>query len=248
MLNVAIFDDNPLVLEAINRTIAWDELGCVVVGTADNGMDAAALLEQTRVDVIISDIVMPGMDGLALAEKILNAGIHVKIILITGFSEFKLAQRAVSLGVFDLLSKPVMNEDICRVVRKAVQALQDERERDPRLLPARTSSAGLSPLVRRAMAYLEEHYVQDLTLANVADQLQVSPSYLSRLTKSEIGQGFIEILTDIRLTMALYLLRQADTKVYEVAARVGYKEYPYFYQVFKKRYGYSPKEYRKRFL
>ena len=247
MQHVIVIDDNPLVLESLTTTIDWPALDCVVAGAVDNGDDAYALLLQKRVDIIISDIKMPGMDGLVLAERVALMGTHTKIILITGFQEFELAQQAVRLGVFDLLSKPLMNSDICRAVRKAIAALLEEREENPRLLPSRAPDHA-SPLVRRTIAYMEREYGKDISLEEVAARFQVSTSHLSRAVKKETGQGFVETLTDIRLDAAVQLLKQTNAMVSLVAEQVGYSDYPYFYQVFKKRFGVSPKEYCKKHL
>jgi len=247
MLHVAVIDDNPLVLESLTTTIDWSALDCMVVGAAGNGDDARALLSQKRVDIIISDIKMPRMDGLELAGWVAQIGIHAKIILITGFQEFELAQQALRLGVFDLLCKPLMNSDICRVVRKAIAALQEEREHNPRLLPSRAPE-GASPLVRRVIACMEREYSKDIRLEEMATKFHVSPSHLSRAVKKDTGQGFVETLTDIRLDAAVQLLKQPGAMVSAVALQVGYSDYPYFYQVFKKRFGVSPKEYCKKHL
>lgn len=246
MIKVAIIDDNPLITQAIAMTIDWATLGCVVVGTADNGESAQALICERKVDIIVSDIKMPGMDGLTLCERINALDIHAKIILMTGYQEFELAQRAVRVGAFDLLAKPVANEEICRVVKCAIEVLEKERVERPRLAPSRATE-NASPLVRRAVCYLEQHFDEDITLEELSAKLIVNPSYLSRMIKKEIGKGFVEILTDARLDMAKQMLEQPNAKVYLVAEQVGYKDYAYFYQVFKKRFGISPTEYRKVF-
>lgn len=247
MLKVVVIDDNPLILQSIVTTIDWNKLGCVIAGSADNGEDAFQIISERRADIIISDIKMLGMDGLELAEAINSMGVHAKIILITGFHEFELAQRALRLGIFDLLAKPVSNSEICRAVKNAAEALLRERQENPRLMPSRAPEDA-SPLVRRAVAYLEQRFREDITLEDVSAKLMVNPSYLSRAIKKETGRGFVEILTEIRLGIAKQLLEQPDARVYTIAEQVGYKEYPYFYQVFKKHCGVSPKEYRKQFL
>lgn len=244
MMKVAVIDDNPLVVRAIASTIDWAALGCVVVGIADNGEDAQTLICEQRVDIVISDIKMPGMDGLALCERINALDLRIKVILITGYQEFELAQQAVRVGAFDLLSKPVSNDAVCRVVKNAMEALEKERTQHPRLASTRAPDDA-SPVVRRAISYLERHFAEDVTLEELGAKLIVNPSYLSRVIKKESGQGFVEILTDIRLDMAKRMLEQPGAKVYEVAEQVGYKDYAYFYQVFKKRFGISPKAYRK---
>ena len=247
MLNVIAIDDNPITLQSIETTIDWESLGCVLIGTASNGERALSIIKENKVDIIISDIKMPGMSGLELSEIISNMGIHAKIILITGFHEFELAKNAIKIGVFDFLPKPFSNDELYSAIEKAVTSIRKERKENPRLISDRQSD-DTSPLVRRAVAYLENAFYEPLTLEDVSKKLNVNPSYLSRAIKKEKGRGFIEILTDIRLEHAKKLLEDSNIKIYEVAKQVAYNDYAYFYQVFKKRYGISPNEYRRRYL
>ena len=247
MFNVAVFEDNPLVLKSITSTINWNELGCVIAGTAENGNDAYTLMQEIRIDIVISDIKMPGIDGLSLAKKVSDMGLHTKIILITGFHEFDLARQAVHLGVFDMLAKPVSNESICASVNRATEILMEEFADLPEVSPFRAPD-NASSLVRHAIAFLNLHYPTEITLEIVSAHLKVSPNHLSRILKRETGFGFVEILTKIRLAEALKLLERPDAKVYMVAEQVGYRDYAYFYQVFKKYYNTSPQKYRNKFL
>ena len=247
MLNVAVFEDNPLVLKSITTTINWNELDCTIVGTAENGNDAYTLLQEIEINIVISDIKMPGIDGLSLAKKISEMGLHTKIILITGFHEFELAKQAVHLGIFDLLTKPLSNESICASVKRAVKALGEESPDNPKISPFRAPE-NASNLVRHTITFLNQHYAEDITLETVAVQLKVSPNHLSRIIKKETGYKFVEILTKIKMTEALKLLERPDAKVYKVAEQLGYRDYAYFYQVFKKFYNVSPQKYRNKFL
>ena len=247
MLKVVAIDDNPITLQSIETTIDWESLGCVLIGTASNGESAFSIISENQVDIIISDIKMPGMSGLELAEAISNMEIHAKIILITGFHEFELAKNAIKIGVFDFLPKPFSNNELYSAIEKAVKTIKKERRENPRLISDRKND-DTSPLVRRAVTYLENSFNESITLEDISKKLNVNPSYLSRAVKKEMGRGFIDILTDIRLEHAKKLLENPDIKVYEVAKQVAYSDYAYFYQVFKKRYGISPNEYRKRFM
>ncbi|MCL2835009.1 MAG: response regulator [Treponema sp.] len=247
MFNVVVFEDNPLVLKSIVSTINWKELGCSIAGAAENGNDAYKLLHEIKIDIVISDIKMPGMDGLELAKKISEMDLHVKIILITGYHEFELARRAVSLGVFDMLTKPLSNESICSSVNKAIEALNKESKNIESIDSIRAPDSA-SSLVRHTFAYLNQNFVKDITLEMVADEFMVSTNHLSRVLKKETGNGFVEILTKIRMKEALKLLENPDSKVYMVAEQVGYKDYSYFFQVFKKFYNVSPQKYRNKFL
>ncbi len=103
-----------------------------------------------------------------------------------------------------------------------------------------------SPVVLLAKKYIETNYYrEDLTLEDVAQNVQISPTYLSRLLKQEIGATFIDYLTQVRVKRATQLMNDPAVKVYEVAKSVGYNSQHYFSTAFKKVLGISPVEYRK---
>jgi two-component system response regulator YesN len=105
---------------------------------------------------------------------------------------------------------------------------------------------GLSPVVLLAKKIVEQTYAMpSLTLQEVADQVRVSPTYLSKLLKKEIGVSFIDYLTEVRINHAVLLMNDTSYKVYEIAEKVGYNSQHYFSNAFKKKTGVSPNSYRK---
>lgn len=106
--------------------------------------------------------------------------------------------------------------------------------------------ASVSPLVRRARHYLQEHFHdQTLTLELTANELSVSPVYLSRMLKKELGDSFISLLTGIRIRKAIQLLNGTELSIHEIAEQTGYESQHYFSTAFKKVIGISPNKYRK---
>jgi two-component system, response regulator YesN len=106
--------------------------------------------------------------------------------------------------------------------------------------------AQLSPLVRRARQLIQEQYaVRELTLESFAQALQVSPVYLSRTLKKELGMSFITLMTQTRIQKAIQLLNSTDLSILDIAERVGYDSQHYFSTAFKKVMGVSPNRYRK---
>ena len=103
----------------------------------------------------------------------------------------------------------------------------------------------VNPVAREAISYIKNHYQENFSQTELAEKLGVNPSYLSRLLKKDTGHNFMEILTECRISRAKELLLQPGTKVVEVCSQVGYQDYTYFYQVFKKAEGISPSEYKK---
>jgi len=100
------------------------------------------------------------------------------------------------------------------------------------------------PILIRAKKYIREHLSNNLTLEDIANVTFVSRSYLSRLFRKRTGKTFVEYLTDLRMEEAKILLTEPGVKIYEVAARLGYKDWKHFSRIFKEKTGYGPAEYR----
>ncbi|RUT35607.1 response regulator [Paenibacillus zeisoli] len=104
----------------------------------------------------------------------------------------------------------------------------------------------LSPLVRRARQYIHDYYHDpDLTLEVFARTLQVSPVYLSRMLKKELGTSFVGFIMHLRIRRAIQLLNSTELTILEIAEQVGYESQHYFSTAFKKVMGVSPNQYRK---
>jgi len=110
---------------------------------------------------------------------------------------------------------------------------------------SRVSDTSVHRVVRHAIDALQARYAEDVGLETIADELGVSAPYLSRLFKSEMGVNFKEYLTRIRLDKAREGLRNTNNRIYEIAYSVGYPDQKYFCEIFKKRTGMTPREYRK---
>lgn len=101
------------------------------------------------------------------------------------------------------------------------------------------------PVVFLAIRYIEANYfVNDLSLERVAEEFNVTASYISKLLKQETGQSFVEFLTNLRIKKAIYIMDDPSVKMYEVAELVGYSNQHYFCKAFKRVMGFSPTEYR----
>lgn len=106
--------------------------------------------------------------------------------------------------------------------------------------------ARLSPIVRRTRTLIRERYSDpDLSLEEVAAKMSVSPVYLSRILKQELGASFVSLVTMMRMEKATQLLGATDMPIVEIAERVGYVSQHYFSTAFKKMFGISPNQYRK---
>jgi two-component system response regulator YesN len=100
-------------------------------------------------------------------------------------------------------------------------------------------------IVRATREFLEQHYAEDISLEDVAEQVNISPQYYSKLIKKTTGFNFIDWLSMLRVKKAKELLNNSDYTVKEVCFMVGYKDPNYFSRIFKKRIGITPSEYVK---
>lgn len=128
MLKAVVFDDEKIVLMALKEVIDWGSYGIELVGTADNGINALQLFRDLRPDIVITDIRMPGMDGLELIETISLESSSTMFIVFSGFNEFEYVRRAIGLGVVDYLEKPVTVNKIKSAIEKIIKRFAHENE------------------------------------------------------------------------------------------------------------------------
>ncbi|MBR5371483.1 MAG: helix-turn-helix domain-containing protein [Oscillospiraceae bacterium] len=107
------------------------------------------------------------------------------------------------------------------------------------------ASGGGNEIITRAKEYIDRNYMnEDLSLRIVADTVGLSPSYLSAVFKREMKQNFSEYLTEVRIRHAKELLCCTSKLIYEVAYAVGFRDYRYFGQIFKKQTGQTPRQFQ----
>lgn len=126
MHTLLIIDDDRWVRQGLRMTLNWEKEGIEVVGDAEDGEEALDLIKLHKPDIILMDINMPGMDGLALLEILQNQKISIKVIVISGYKDFSYAQKAIRYGVSDYILKPIQEHELLEVVRKCKNELGDE--------------------------------------------------------------------------------------------------------------------------
>lgn len=128
MYTVFIVDDEPWVAYGIKALIDWESHGFTVIGEAHNGLSALETIMEKKPDLVLSDIRMPGLDGLELLEHIRQHDLPCKVILISGYSEFEYAQKAIRLGAFDYLLKQVDKNKLTVTLTRLKKDLEKERK------------------------------------------------------------------------------------------------------------------------
>lgn len=132
MYRVMIVDDEPLILAGIASLLDWKEYGCEIAGKAANGQQALKLMEEQMPDIVITDIKMPGMDGIGFMKAVKERGWDdVSFILLTNLEEFSLARQALSLGAVEYLVKMELTEEkLADSLRLAMERQELKRKAD----------------------------------------------------------------------------------------------------------------------
>lgn len=133
MYNVMIVDDEPVIKQGLLFFVDWEALGCKVVCDAQNGIDAKQKLASHSIDIVVTDIKMPGMGGLELSEYIHENYPAVKIIILTAFADFSYAQTAIKYNVVDFVIKTNPTEKIPDAINKAKALIRQEKEIEEKL-------------------------------------------------------------------------------------------------------------------
>ena len=128
MYSVFAVDDEPIVLEGIRSKIDWEGSGFTFAGEATDGEIALSMIHEIKPDILITDIKMPFMDGLQLAEAIKRTQPWIKIIILSGHDEFDYAKKAISIGIEDYLLKPFTPDELLSSLNKTAAQIDKERK------------------------------------------------------------------------------------------------------------------------
>ncbi|ERL64769.1 response regulator transcription factor [Schleiferilactobacillus shenzhenensis] len=232
MKRVLLVDDNQFERDNIRKQIESEFLD-VEISEADNGITARDRINQHPVDILVTDIKMPLMDGVALIKQVRFFNKQIKIVVISGYDDFEYARGVLPFDVSAYLLKPVN----CVELRDALGEF---------LAPRDTRVNEYSPAILRILELLENEYDTNLTLEYLSEQVHLVPSYLGTLFKKEVGISFSRYLNELRMKKAAELLRQTNIRVVNVASFVGISDSSYFGKVFRQQYGVTPAEYRKK--
>ncbi|MEK3881721.1 response regulator [Paenibacillus sp. PL2-23] len=124
MYQLLIVDDQPDLVTDLATNLPWRSIGIGEVHQAGSGAEALDIMRSTPIDVVISDIRMPGISGLDLIETIRRTWSHVRCILLSGYNDFEYAQRALKSQATDYLLKPVEDEELLTAVGRAIEELE----------------------------------------------------------------------------------------------------------------------------
>lgn len=241
LTRMIIVDDDRLTRQGIAKHLPWHTIGVEVVGLAEHGRAGLSLVEEVEPDVIITDVRMPVMDGIAFIEHLEQRRCPARIIMLSGYRDFDYARQAIRFGVSDYILKPIDERELLHAVERCTGQADSVSPSGEALLHGRDPP----PAVIRAIEFVHENYHADITVADVARHVMLHPNYLSTLFSESTGMHCSSYLAQYRVEQAKRLLEEGRLKVYEVAASVGITDFRRFSRTFKKHTGMTPRGFRR---
>ena len=226
MKKVLIVDDERSSAEIINHFITTYNLPLEVLGIILHGNDALNKIAELKPDIVFLDIEMPDINGLQVIEQAHKLGqSNTDYVIITAYNKFEYAQKALRLGVKDILLKPVQYNQFCDTMERVVGYQYFS-----------------NPLFNQVLEYVHQHYTEDIKLAECASFLSTSVNNVSRMFNKYLHTNFTAYYNELRITHAVEVLKEGQS-IKETAYIVGYNNLNYFYRKFKEQLGVTPKDY-----
>lgn len=258
-MKLLMVNDEVLTVQTMKTDIIWEKYGIDEVFIAFNSEEAKDLMLNQVIDVLLCDIQMPGENGIELVRWIRENCLDIECLFLTCHADFEYAKEAIKLGCLDYILIPAKYEDIGEAILKVVNRIK-KVESDIKLqeygqhwLDERVRQAGQaqgdrrdsSEIVQDAVRYIMEHLGdEELSVQSLAEHLYLHPFYLSRIFKKEKQMNVIQYIISERMKLAAYLIGEKNLNANTVALQVGYSNYPYFNQTFRKFHGCSPSVYK----
>lgn len=253
MYRVLVVEDEDIIRKGLVYMVDWTKLNCIVAGEARDGVEGLKKIRELKPDIVITDIRMPFMDGIQMLEKSKDE-LKYESIIVSGYSEFEYAKKAITFGVTDYLLKPIDFEELDNSINKTTKKLENKKKAKAniqsqnemriyeRVLNIRhyDSIKSKSKYVEQIIDYIENNYNKKISLNDLCVEMELSSVYLNNLFKQETNYTFNDFLNRYRILMSIQLLKDGKLMIYEIAENIGFQDYKYFSSVFKKYIGTSP--------
>lgn len=237
MYRLLVADDEKRLLSGLCDFYPWKELGYQIVARVENGRQALEYISRNPVDVVFTDISMPVMTGIELAEILSRDYPDIKVVFLSGYSEFQYARQALKYGVKDYILKPVKTEELRKTFAE-LKSKMDGQQDSIYEIPGYYET-----IVKQVNGYIHDN-LKTANLDEAAIKVNLSAGYLSSLYKKETGINFSDYLQKARMEKAKELLVRPEYKTYDISEYLGYENPKNFSRAFKSCFGISPREFR----
>ena len=246
-MNVLVVDDEEIICESIKADFNRMDCGITFdVMTAVSVAEAEIILENEKIDLLVTDINMPGGSGLLLVEKVRKKNPSCGILVISAYDDFNYVRNAFTLGADDYILKPIAFLELKSHVEKIAAKLKST-EAEHSITDGQAEEKEKTAVfgMEEVTEYIRQHADEKLSAADLAKKMAVSYNSFGKLFKDHTQMSFSNYVLHYRMELAKEYLRDSSIKIKQVASKVGYKENPqHFSRDFTRQVGVSPKEYR----
>lgn len=239
MRSVLILEDEERIRRGL-KTILEDVIGGYrVVAESENGRNALALVERFQPDLVITDIRMPGVDGLQALRDLKALHADLPVVVLSGHADFEYAREALKHGARAYLLKPIDRYELAVTLEALFAPIVDEGTgKEP------GDVAESNRIIREAKRLIAENLESDLSLQVVADRVRLNSQYFSKLFKEHTGENFSRYVSRLRVDKAKRILETTNLRIYEIAELCGFGNEKRFLATFKELAGKTPSHFR----
>lgn len=247
-IKILLVEDNEELLNLVKSILQ----ARYYVYTATNGIDAINIVNKNDIDIIVSDVMMPGMNGIELCKTIKSdiETSHISIILLTAKNSINDRVECYNAGADAYISKPFELKVLEARINNFISGKQNRQKEFKSNVEINISSLEYPSIdeqfLEKAIKIIESHLAEnDFDINNFADHLNLSKSSLYRKIKTMTGLSPIEFIRNIKLKHACLMLKDKSISISEVAYAVGFSDPKYFTSCFKTEFNVTPSEYQK---
>jgi YesN/AraC family two-component response regulator len=205
---------------------------------ASSGLEALQLLKKpNEIDLVILDVMMPGLSGTEVLKEIKNLAPELGIIILTGFSSKEVAVEALKGHADDYIEKPLDIEKTKEIIEHILAKKRGE---------SYLNSNDIKSKIERVKHFVQRNFHKKVSLKDAAVAVCLSPKYLSRVFKQNTGMGFSRYKLAIKVKKAKEFLKKTGWNIEQISDRLGYQNIESFIRIFKKFTVQSPTEFRKK--
>ncbi|MEY8000903.1 helix-turn-helix domain-containing protein [Clostridium sp. Mt-5] len=247
MCMVLIVEDEMLEQEFIKSIVREELFPQDTLLTCESGIEAVNLAEQYRPNIIITDVLIPELDGLSAIEKIRKFLPDVSVAVLSAYSDFAYAQKAIRLQVFEYLLKPVKPNTIKQVFRKMMDSTYKYHSMIGEKIEQNSidSTKCNEYFIEKSVEYIKQHFREKITLEMIASRVFLNPKYFSRVFKKKMGVSFSKYVINLKIQYACRLLETTNYPAYRISIECGFSDPSYFNRVFCAQMEMTPQTYRK---
>ena len=236
-MKVLIADDEKIAREGLRDNIDWQSLDATLVYAAKDGQDALQYIVNNEVDVLITDVRMPKLDGLGLIKNIYNQKLNISTIILSGYSDFSYAQKAIQYGVSNYLLKPIVIDEL----EKTLLSIKEKRENGSyRIIIDENEQVRFDTQIKTSVHELFEQLKLALTKTKLQESIQISKkifnlhhdnNYSNEMYKSTCIRFVNRIVADIESNLNYELAFFTDTE--RLLSITEAKTYEEVYKIFE---------------